>query len=88
MFDLFGHDTPVDHTVPGKRKPTQPRGYADIPGTGPVGKKCRNCKHYVYRGGTAGTYRKCDLMRTRWTNGTGTDIRAGSPACRRFEEDA
>lgn len=31
-------------------------------------------------------YRKCQLMRAVWTGGAGTDIRANSPACSKFEE--
>ena len=85
-MDLFGNEaSPVEYHT-GKRKPTKPNGYADIPGTGPAGKTCRDCEHYCYAGGTAGTYRKCALRRTTWTRGPGSDILAKSPACRKFTD--
>jgi hypothetical protein len=69
-----------------KRKPTEPKGYATAPGTGPDGKTCRDCKHKHTMSNTgAKSWIKCDLMREYWTHGPGTDIRASSPACRRFE---
>jgi hypothetical protein len=69
-----------------KRKPTQPKGYAAAPGTGPEGKTCRDCQHKHTMSNTgAKSWIKCDLMRAAWTHGPGSDIRAGSPACRRFE---
>lgn len=69
-----------------KRKPTEPRGYAAAPGSGPEGKTCRDCKHKHTMSNTgAKSWIKCDLMHSAWTHGPGTDIRAGSPACRRFE---
>lgn len=70
-----------------KRKPTEPRGYAALPGTGPEDKTCRDCKHKLTMSNTgAKSWIKCDLMRAAWTHGPGSDIRAGSPACRRFEQ--
>ena len=69
-----------------KRKPTQPKGYAADPGSGPEGKTCRHCKHKVTLSNTGRkSWIKCELMRGKWTSGPGTDIRAGSPACNRFE---
>lgn len=69
-----------------KRKPTIPSGYAALPGTGPEGKTCRDCKHKQTQSNTgAKSWIKCVLMRAAWTHGPGSDIRAGSPACRRFE---
>jgi hypothetical protein len=69
-----------------KRKPTQPKGYAALPGTGPEGKTCRDCKHKHTMSNTgAKSWIKCELMRAAWTHGPGSDIRASSPACRRFE---
>lgn len=68
-----------------KRKPTEPKGYAAFPGTGPEGKTCRDCQHKHTMSNTGNkSWIKCDLMRAAWTHGPGTDIRAGSPACRRF----
>jgi hypothetical protein len=70
-----------------KRKPTEPKGYAAVPGTGPEGKTCRDCKHKQTMSNTGNkSWIKCDLMKAAWTHGPGSDIRAGSPACRRFEE--
>lgn len=69
-----------------RRKPTRPNGYAEPPGTGPAGKTCRDCAHKRTMTNTGSkSWIKCELMRRAWTNGPGTDIRAGSPACRRFE---
>ncbi|WP_146617675.1 hypothetical protein [Rhodoplanes serenus] len=65
----------------GERRPTEPRGYAALPGTGPAGETCGACRHIV-RGRR---WRKCELARALWTHGPGTDIRAGAPACRQWE---
>ncbi len=68
------------------RKPTTKNGYAAPPGTGPEGQTCKQCKHkhsFGHKGGKR--YIKCELRRETWTNGEGTDIRAGSPACSKFE---
>ncbi|HKS74292.1 MAG TPA: hypothetical protein VJQ82_13910 [Terriglobales bacterium] len=51
---------------------TKPSGYAAIPGTGPEGETCRSCKHMVRRR-NANVYRKCGLMRPRWTGGSKAD---------------
>jgi hypothetical protein len=71
------------------RKPTQKNGYAAPPGTGPEGQTCKQCKHkHSFGGASTGqskTYIKCELRRPTWTNGEGTDILAGSPACSKFE---
>src|SRR6478735_1718908 len=81
--EIMGPDTSK------KRKPTVPKGYAAVPGTGPEGKTCRDCKHKQTMSNTgAKSWIKCDLMRAAWTHGPGSDIRAGSPACRRFEQKA
>jgi hypothetical protein len=58
----------------------QPRGYFYHPGTGPEGETCGSCKHRTY-----GRYIKCELNRARWTHSRGTDILAGSPACKYWE---
>lgn len=89
MNDLFGEPVLAKSLPPapgekGKRRPTKPGGYAAIPGTGPAGETCQSCAHYVLRSG--GKYRKCGLERYRWTSGPGTDIKAGSPACAKWEE--
>lgn len=69
-----------------KRSSTKPNGYADRPGTGPPGETCRSCRHRKENENrTARTYWKCGLMRHVWTGGAGTDIKAGSPACSKWE---
>lgn len=69
-----------------KRKPTTPKGYAAPPGSGPADKTCRDCKHKQTMSNTgAKSWIKCVLMKAAWTHGPGSDIRASSPACRRFE---
>lgn len=86
MSDLFGnpptHAEAVRATSKAHRKPTEPRGYADVPGTGPAGETCGSCRHIH---GTGGKYLKCKLRQAGWTSGPGTDIRARSPACKKWE---
>lgn len=89
VTDLFGHPVnelllPTTSIGNPKRKPTKPQGYAAPPGTGPAGETCRTCHHKT---GVrhARKYLKCALEFHRWTNGPGTDIKAGSPACSRWE---
>ena len=84
-IDLFGVKC-VDEISEAKRKPTQPKGYAATPGSGPEGETCRSCAHKRNPGGTAGTYWKCKLMEANWTGGPGSDIRMRSPACRFWEK--
>lgn len=55
--------------------------YADWPETGPVGETCGSCKHIM----RTAHYRKCELVRKLWTGGPGTDIKARSPACSKWE---
>lgn len=58
------------------------RGHAGQPGAGPAGETCRSCGNYTHnQGDTARSYRKCGLMRAKWTGGPGSDVRAGDPAC-------
>ena len=56
------------------------RGHMGQPGKGPEGETCKSCAHYTRRH-FAKVYRKCGLTEKTWTNGPGTDIRAGDPAC-------
>lgn len=84
-INLFGEEVPVvEEPVSLKRKPTVPKGYAAPPGSGPNGETCKSCKHYAIRRWSK-DYRKCALMRAHWTCGPGSDIKAGSPACSRWE---
>lgn len=58
--------------------------YAAFPGTGPRGETCGSCRHIAHTG-NGGRYLKCELVRHKWTNGYGTDIKAGAPACSKWE---
>lgn len=80
--DLFGEPTPIRQLAPGKG---YTGGYAARPGTGPLGKTCRQCAHYTHANGRNRAYPKCGLMESEWTNGKGSDIKAGSPACAKFD---
>jgi hypothetical protein len=90
MRDLRGNEISVEEARSmlardRKRRPTpKARGYAAMPGTGPAGETCRSCKH-LHRKSRSKTYLKCALMRQFWTGGTGSDVRASSPACRQWE---
>ena len=68
----------------GKRNPTVLNGYAAPPGTGPLGETCKTCAHKRSMTNRSGAkhFIKCEANRERWTHGEGSDIRAGSPACR------
>lgn len=67
-----------------KAKAPKRRGHAAIPGTGPEGETCGSCRH-IYRRQMAKTYIKCELTRSCWTGGGGTDVRARDPACSKWE---
>lgn len=97
--DLFGMDVgEPGETLPVPSRPalvltpakprgkhyTEPRGYAAMPGTGPVGEKCKGCSFYCHKGGVAGTYPKCRKNEAKWTGGRGSDILANAPACKYF----
>ncbi len=65
--------------------------YAAEPGTGPAGETCKSCKHivrrqYIVRRQWDKVYLKCGLTKPYWTKGPGTDIKAGSPACSKWEK--
>jgi hypothetical protein len=49
------------------------------------GKTCRTCRHALRISYAKGFY-KCNLVRDRWTHGTGTDIRLKDPACSFYDE--
>lgn len=90
MRDLFGNEiTEAEAREIVKRqrrsRDPKPKGYAALPGTGPQGETCKTCRH-LYRRQYAKTYLKCYLMRAHWTGGRGSDIKAGSPACRHWEK--
>jgi hypothetical protein len=54
-------------------------------GSGPAGETCRTCAHYTHGGGNVRSYPKCGLMRSSWTRGPGSDIKASFDACRLWE---
>ncbi|SMF96170.1 hypothetical protein SAMN02949497_3555 [Methylomagnum ishizawai] len=84
--DLFSPTpTPIHTPAPPGRGYTG--GYAARPGTGPQGATCRQCQHYALVEGHIRWYRKCGLMKERWTHGKGSDIKARSPACAKFEAE-
>lgn len=87
--DLFGDPitSPLPPAQDGKRRKTRPNGYAAPPGTGPKGETCKTCANYCRTGGHSRTYLKCLLVKWRWTNGPGTDIKASSPACHAWKKD-
>lgn len=70
-----------------QRKAMKKGMYADVPGTGPAGETCKSCKH-IYRRQMASVYLKCEMTQAYWTGGPGTDIKAGSPACSKWEKGA
>lgn len=67
-----------------KHPPPVKRGYAYPPGTGPKGETCKTCEHIV-RKRMGKTYLKCGKAQYKWTGGGGSDILAGSPACKGWE---
>jgi hypothetical protein len=83
--DLFGLDRALTPQERQKLKDPVPRGHAALPGTGPVGETCKTCCH-LYRREFAKTYLKCGLMKSYWSHGRGSDIRAADAACKRWEK--
>jgi hypothetical protein len=61
------------------------KGHAAQPGTGPAGETCKTCEHAVGKR-MASTYYKCELRRSTWTGGAGTDIKLKDPACSKWEK--
>ncbi len=82
--DLFGVPITAASVMakPGRPKKT---GHAAPPGSGPAGETCKSCAHYSRAAGGRRAYPKCGLMRHAWTHGPGSDIKASSPACNRWE---
>lgn len=74
-------------SYPKQRKPTVKNGYAAPPGSGPADETCKTCKHKLSMESNSGSKRfiKCELRRSTWTHGEGSDIRASSPACSKWE---
>jgi hypothetical protein len=57
------------------------RGYASVPGTGPLGRTCGDCQHAA----RFQRYAKCELCRAAWKGSRKTDILLRAPACSLFE---
>ena len=88
FYDLFHLDralTPEERKRLRTRFRSKKTGHAAPPGTGPLGETCKSCKH-LYRHKMSRTYLKCGLMQAVWTSGYGTDVRAGDPACKKWEK--
>lgn len=75
--DLFGEPVKLIDNI---------GAYAGRPGAGPAGKTCRECAYYSRVDYHGKTYRKCGKIADRWTHGSGTDIKARTPACQFFED--
>ena len=72
----------------GPAEPIPTGGYAARPGSGPKGETCKTCQHLCrMRGHSQKNYLKCGLLRSHWTHGSGTDIKAGADACSHWEGD-
>jgi len=74
MADLFGEQV----------KTFRSSAYPAAPGTGPTGKKSRDCES-CYSVSRNRTWYKCGLVKR--TSGHGTDINSRSAACGMFTED-
>jgi len=86
-FELsFGDQGMIWKELGGPPEKKSFKGYAAHPGTGPENETCKSCKFKTYKDEVTRKYIKCELMREHWTGGAGTDIKAGSPACRFWEE--
>lgn len=74
--------------LPGQAAPDRPvrsKGlYAALPGSGPAGETCGSCAN-LCRKRMGNTYLKCGLARAWWTGGPGTDVKARSAACSKWE---
>lgn len=60
------------------------RAYADLPGSGPEGKRCKDCAHHWSHQECTKRYHKCGLVKA--TGGPATDIRVRTPACAKFKD--
>lgn len=79
---------PPQEDVGKKSKPARGWLTPALPGSGPTGETCRNCKFLARTESPSGkVFMKCELMKPHWTRGAASDIRASLPACRDFEEE-
>ena len=65
------------------RKPWKRGAYPARPGSGPEGKRCKDCAHFRRK---LNKYSKCGLVATN--RAASTDISMYAEACRFFESDA
>jgi hypothetical protein len=82
QFELMKLPPHIEATVTKAVRIVKSGLYADWPGTGPAGERCATCKHIM----RTHRYRKCELVRRLWTGGPGTDIKARSAACSKWEK--
>jgi hypothetical protein len=82
-FDLLGVVPDVQKAP--KKKLAGRYAYPAPPGTGPEGKRCRDCAFYVRVNGGSRDYPKCEKNHARWGHTCSTDINSRMPACRLFE---
>lgn len=82
VTDLLGQPISAASVVMKARRPKK-HGYASAPGSGPQGETCKSCANYRRVKSGTRAYPKCVLV--KWTHGPGTDIKASSPACSRWE---
>lgn len=54
-------------------------------GSGPKGETCGTCKHMARVRYHDKFYLKCEVVRSHWTHGTASDIRAKWAACKFWE---
>lgn len=84
--DLFGNRVLPDAPHRRKRGTGIPNGFPKPAGSGPAGKKCKDCANIRRVMAPSGnTFFKCALIRHKWTRGYGTDIRYHARACSLYE---
>jgi len=87
MKDLFGNDVTIEEarTLMHRKRDERPKGYAARPGSGPAGETCGTCANACK---SNGHFWKCLLLKHRWTNSYGTDIRLKTAACEFWKKKA
>lgn len=66
------------------KRPIKTRGHAMPPGSGPDGETCGTCASLIRKKGTERQYLKCFLTASKWTGGSGSDVRGKDPACSKW----
>ena len=75
--------TPAERRIVFKRPAVSSKCRPAPIGTGPPGETCGSCAN-LYRREFSKTYLKCDLMRSAWTGGAATDVKARDAACAKW----